>query len=119
MLPFLNDKPGNIWLYNKPIDMRKSIDGLSIVVSEQLNQQPASGDLFVFYSKGKDKIKILFFETNGFCLFYKRLEEEKFILPNDSSDSKKVTYKQLRWLLEGLDIDAIKGHKRLNYNSFY
>ena len=93
-----------VLIYNQPVDMRRAIDGLSATVAEQLQESPTSGTLYVFYSRGKDKLKVLYWERNGFCLFYKRLEKGRF---------------QLRWLLEGLDIRKIKGHARLTYDVFH
>ncbi|WP_369857695.1 IS66 family insertion sequence element accessory protein TnpB [Candidatus Thalassolituus haligoni] len=63
-----------VFLYNQPMDMRKSIDGLALIVEQQLEQRPFDGDLFVFCNRQRDKIKLLYWERNGFVLWYKRLE---------------------------------------------
>ena len=84
--------------------MRKGIHGLSALAQESLLQKPASGALFVFRGKSADKIKILWFDGQGFCLFYKCLERGKFTWPNtDSKTSIGVTSAQLSMLLEGID----------------
>jgi transposase len=108
-----------VLIYNQPVDMRRAIDGLSATVAEQLQESPTSGTLYVFYSRGKDKIKVLYWERNGFCLFYKRLEKGCFQVPAPGSKTMTISKQQLGWLLEGLDIRKIKGHARLTYDVFH
>ena len=119
MLADFSDHSKKVWLYSEATDMRKSIDGLTIIISEQLSLQVSSGDFFVFYNKCRDKIKIIFYETNGFCIFYKRLERQKFYVPDMSNKSKQITYRQLRWIMDGLDITNLKGHIPVTYSDFY
>ena len=71
----------HVWLARDPVDFRKGINGLSIVVEEQLAHDPFSGQLFVFINKARDKIKALYWERSGFCLWQKRLEKERFKWP--------------------------------------
>lgn len=92
-----------IWLYPKPIDFRKQIDGLVILVADQLELNPASGQLFLFRNKGANKIKMLWWDRNGFCLLYKRLERGKLIFPSKQEEVMELTRDQLSWLLSGLD----------------
>ena len=109
-----------VWLYSRPTDMRKSIDGLSIVVSEQLTKNPCGPDVFVFYNNAKNKLKILYYDKNGFCLWYKRLERGKFFLPMLSdNNSYCLTIEQLRWLLDGLKIDILRGNPELRFDTYY
>ena len=108
-----------VWLNNKPTDMRKAIDGLSILVAESMELEPTSGEIFVFWNKGKDKIKILYWHINGFCMTYKRLEKQRFKIPDNFTKVLQVTTKELRWLLEGLNFNKLKGHKQLKYKYFY
>jgi hypothetical protein len=81
------------------VDFRKSINGLSAVVESELGLRPFSGALFVFMSRRKDRLKILYWDQTGFALWYKRLEEAKFPWPcgefNDLTVS--VTAEQLQW----------------------
>jgi len=107
-----------IMLYNKVVDMRKSIDGLSIIVSDILNLNPSDGGIYIFCNKKHDKLKMLYWDKNGFTLVYKRLEKEKFKIPNLMS-SRSITHDQLRWLFDGLDIDKIIGFKSITYSAFY
>jgi transposase len=108
-----------MWLYSQPTDMRKSIDGLSTLVSEHLNKNPCGPDVFVFHNRGKNKLKILYWHKNGFCLWYKRLEKGTFFLPVLEASCYGITMEQLRWLLDGLNIDLIKGHPDLVYDTYF
>ncbi len=84
--------------------MRKGIHGLSVLAEGSLLQQAASGSLFVFRGKASDKIKILWWDGQGFCLYYKCLERGKFIWPNAGSKAAiGITGGQLSMLLEGID----------------
>lgn len=105
-----------VWLYQDKVDMRKQIDGLSIIVSSNMNKDPCSGEIFLFCSKRSDKLKILYWDKNGFALFYKRLEKGSFKIPKNK---EILDYEQLCWLLSGLDISNLQGHKRLNYSTFF
>ena len=107
-----------ILLYSKPIDMRKSINGLSILISEHLNTNPSNGDIYIFHNKAYDKLKLLYWDRNGFCLWYKRLEIEKFKIPL-IKENRLISYEELRWLCDGLDINKLSGFKKINYKQFY
>ena len=108
-----------IFLCHRPVDMRKSIDGLAMLVSEQFHETPTNGSLYVFCNRGKDKLKILYWDRNGFCLWYKRLEKERFLLCYSPSGVVQITGQQLRWLLDGLDYTKLKGHKSVTYSAYY
>ena len=75
-----------VYIYTGSIDMRNSIDGLSAKVKGLMNQNPFTGDLFVFSNRYHNMIKILYWHTNGFCLWMKRLERGRFKWPSPSSD---------------------------------
>ena len=107
-----------VWIFDSPTDMRKSIDGLSMLVANVMNENPTNGDAFVFWNRNKDKIKLIYWHINGFCLLYKRLEKESFKIPTMLSSTIEVSTKELRWLLEGLDIITTTGYKSLNYDIF-
>lgn len=92
-----------IWLYSKPVDFRKQIDGLVILVADQLALNPTSGQLFLFRNRSSNKIKLLWWERNGFWLCYKRLEEGRLIFPALSDQAIELTREQFSWLLSGLD----------------
>lgn len=110
-----------IYLYSQPIDMRKSINGLSYLVSDLSNASLQSGSLTLFYNRSRDKVKLLYWDKNGFVLIYKRLEKGRFkiIKYDESSDVAMLDNKQLSWLLAGLDYDLMTQNKALDYSGFY
>jgi len=93
----------SIWLYPVPVDFRKQIDGLVLLVSDHLALNPTSGQLFLFRNRGANKIKILWWDRNGFWLCYKRLEKGKLKFPPIIDQALELTRDQLSWLLSGLD----------------
>lgn len=96
----------HIYLSTQYTDMRKSIDGLALIVSMSFGLDVMDGSLFIFTNKSRNRIKILFYDSNGFWLFFKRLEQGKFkVCEDDKSDTKTIDERQLRWLLEGLEIE--------------
>ena len=107
-----------ILFYTVPVDMRCSINGLSMIVSARLEMDPAKGDLYLFFNKDRDRIKILYWQGNGFCLWHKRLEREKFKIPLNQG-ILTLTLQQLRWLLDGLDYSSLQGHKPLTYTTHH
>jgi len=91
-------------------DMRKSVDGLSLIVSESFSLDPFSRALFVFCNRSMNKIKILEWEQSGFWLHYKRLEKGRFKWP-EGDGAKVMSERELRWILDGLDTSRTRGHK--------
>ncbi len=92
-------------------DLRKSIDGLAVLVKEGFELDPFSSCLFVFCNRQRDKIKILHWDHNGFWLYYRRLEKGKFPWPADTgSPTLAISRRELRWLLDGLSIEQPKAH---------
>lgn len=107
-----------IYLCRAPVDFRKSINGLSVMVEQQFELSPFAAHLFVFCNRSRDKIKILYWERNGFCLWYKRLEQERFKWPQHLSDATvSLSVDELNWLLDGFDLWSNKPHKTLKYNT--
>lgn len=100
-------------------DMRKSINGLSILVSEQFELDPFSGHLFVFCNRRQNMLKILYWAKNGFCLWHKRLEKHSFQWPVSKEDMLTIEWRELCWLIEGLDIQDVKGHTTLKYSTIF
>ena len=92
-----------IWLYSNPVDFRKQIDGLVILIADQLTLNPTSGQLFLFRNRSSNKIKLLWWDRNGFWLCYKRLEEGRLIFPPMLDQAIELTRDQLSWLLSGLN----------------
>ena len=116
---FLNNTAVKVWICNEAIDFRKQIDGLSMLVTDSFNMQPTSGELFVFYNRRRDKIKILYWDNDGFALWYKRLEKSKFIIPKNLQTPLASNSRQLQWLLDGLDLGKLKCRKSLEYKDFF
>ncbi len=89
-------------------DMRNGIDGLRAVVEQTLKKDPYEGHLFVFVGKGKDKVKILFWDKNGFVLHMKRLERGRFQMPtiDDKRTRVEMEATELSMLLDGIDLNA-------------
>lgn len=110
-----------VYLYSQAIDMRKSINGLSYLVSDLLDNPLQEGSLTLFYNRSRDKVKLLYWDKNGFVLIYKRLEKGRFKISKQDEKTSSVTLdnKQLSWLLAGLDYDLMAQNKALNYSGFY
>jgi transposase len=96
-------------------DMRKSINGLALLVEEHFHLDLFSGSLFAFCNRNRDRVKIIYWDHNGFCLWMKRLEKEAFRWPESEMEVIEISRKALGWLLHGLDLR--QAHKRLEYSS--
>jgi len=101
-----------IYFYGGVVDFRRSIDGLSILVQETIKQDLYAANLFLFLSRDKRKVKILYWDQTGFALWYKRLEKDKFSVERNREDKTIVLERtQLEWLLSGIDWWKIKRHE--------
>ncbi|MBF0097484.1 MAG: IS66 family insertion sequence element accessory protein TnpB [Magnetococcales bacterium] len=101
-----------------PIDFRKGINGLAAMVERELSLNPFATVLYVFSNRRRDQVKILYWERNGFCLWQKRLEQDRFHwLRRMDSRVDVITGQQLNWLLDGYDIARFRPHKSLQYSS--
>jgi transposase len=109
----------SIWLYPIQIDFRKQIDGIVILVADYLNLNPASGQLFLFRNRTGNKLKILWWDKNGFWLFYKRLEKGKFKFPEISAETIELSREQMGWLLSGLDYTKHPIPPKIDPTNFY
>ena len=95
-------------------DLRKAINGLSIIVQNDMNHDPFSKSLFLFCNKRRKLLKIIYWDKNGFCLWQKRLEKQKFPWPGTREEAKEIGYDQLKMLLTG--IDFFKAHQELSFS---
>lgn len=93
-------------LYTKACDMRKSFDSLSGIVSGELGREPTSGDVFIFLNKRRSHIKLLHWETDGFVLYYKRLEKGTFTPPATSANGG-ILWPELVLMLEGIKAEKL------------
>ncbi len=105
----------HVYLACGATDMRKSIDGLAALVSQVFHLDPFAPSLFVFCDRRCDKLKILYWDMNGFWLLYRRLERGRFKWPK-SSDAGTLTIdrRQLQWLLHGLELEQSKVHRAVS-----
>ena len=107
-----------IHLCTEPTDMRRGFDGLSGMVTSLLEQDPLSGHLFVFRNRNRDKLKILYWDSDGLAIWYKRLEQGTFQFPTDGQAKEEltagveITPSQLSLLLGGIDLRTAKQRKR-------
>ena len=106
-----------IYLHRQPVDMRKSFDGLSGMVRQILEQDPLSGALFLFRNRGRDRLKILYWDRDGLAIWYKRLERGSFQFPTDLTSSSEVTScqitsEELSLLLDGIDLGSVQRRPR-------
>jgi len=109
-----------VYLHRDPVDFRKSINGLSAIVELSMNLPLNSDALFVFCSRSRDKLKILYWDKTGFCLWYKRLERDKFKWPRKHDlNTVSISEEQLDWLLRGLNISAMQTHDSIEFNEIF
>ena len=107
-----------VFVCTQPADMRRSFDGLFGMVENIVQQDPLSGFLFVFRNRNRDRLKILFWDTDGFVIWYKRLEEGTWQLPTDmktQSDgevSAEISTEELSLLLGGIDLRSVERRRR-------
>ena len=92
-----------VWLVAGVTDMRKGFDGLAALVQTQIAEDPFSGQLFVFRGRRGDRVKLLWWDGDGLCLFAKRLERGRFVWPRAASGTVSLSTAQLSMLLEGID----------------
>lgn len=110
----LNFSPSKIYISSANIDMRKQIDGLASIVEQQFKLDAMTNMMFVFHNRHCDKVKILYWDNDGFFLLYKRIEKGKFHFPKRlDSDKYTVTEKELTWLMHGLHIEEIRHYESL------
>jgi len=96
-------------------DMRKQINGLSIIAEDFFGENVFSGNLFLFCNKSRRRLKILYWDRNGFCLWLKRLEQDKFPWPINSEECKEITVRELGMLLDG--INFFNAYKKLHFSA--
>jgi len=108
-----------IWFYRQTIDFRKQINGLALLLAGEIGLNPGSGEVFIFRSKRVDKLKILYWDCNGFWLIYRKLEQSRFKFPHKDEAMLEVTNEQLQWLLSGLNIEKIKINPPLKPTVFH
>ena len=103
------------FIYRSDCDMRKGYDGLSGLIRNEWKKDPLSGDVFIFISKRRDKIKLLHWQKDGFIIYSKRLEKGTFELPKNKS--VEISAQELQFILDGIYLSSIK--KRMRYEHHF
>lgn len=106
-----------VYLALDATDMRKEINGLSMLVEGTLALDVFSGHLFAFCNRRRTTLKILFWDRNGFALYQKRLEKHRFKWPENREEVLQITTRELSFLLEGLDLKSVQPHQELHYET--
>jgi transposase len=101
-----------IWLATRPTDLRKSFDTLAEVVRQQLQGDPLSGQLFVFRNRRGDRVKLLYWDEDGFVIVYKRLEAGTFRFPQADAAGVEIRAADLQMLLDGVDLGSVQRQRR-------
>lgn len=110
-----HDAP-EVYLHKAPVDFRKSINGLVGLVEHAMAKSPFSGALYVFCNRRADKLKVVYWDQTGFCLWYKRLEKHRFAWPRSmTGEVLQLSEEQFHWLLRGLDITRMRTHPTLSF----
>lgn len=114
-------RPGDdvpVYLCREAVDMRKSINGLAVLVEQGLALDPFQHALFVFCNRKRDKVKILYWERTGFVLWYKRLEKQRFAWsPPAGREMATLSGRELNWLLDGIDVFALTPHEEISFET--
>ncbi|MGZ9709343.1 IS66 family insertion sequence element accessory protein TnpB [Glaciimonas sp. GNP009] len=107
--------PGlKVFLHRDAVDGRKSINGLAALVEQALGLNPFAAAVYVFCNKRRDRIKLLLWDRTGFWLLLKRLEADRFAWPREVA-MLELTVEQLHWLLDGIDLTAMRKHPHRSY----
>lgn len=106
------------FVYSSLTDMRKGFDSLSGLVRSEFKMNPLSGDVFIFLSRTKNKIKLLQWQRDGFAIYYKRLEKGTFELPKNTSENVMlISSQKLMLIMEGIKLSSVKKLKRYEQNT--
>lgn len=108
------DEGLKVYLHRQPIDFRLSINGLALLVDKALGLDPFAACVYVFSNRARNRVKILGWDRNGFWLLLKRLEQDRFIWPDEAS-VPTLSVEQLHWLLEGIDVGVVQRHPSRRY----
>ncbi len=101
-----------VFVASGAVDLRRSFDSLAYCTQELLRQDPLSGHLFVFRNRRGDRVKILYWDRTGYCLWYKRLEKGTFRLPSGPDGGVEINAAELVLLLEGIDLSGARRQVR-------
>ena len=107
-----------VYLHRETIDFRIGINGLAILVEQAMHLDPFGRAVFAFCNRRRDRIRLLFYDRSGFWLMMKRLEADRFAWPRGQQQAVvRLSTEQLHWLLDGIDIEAVRRHPARQYLS--
>ena len=107
-----------VYLHPAPVDFRKQINGLAVLVTESMQLDVFKPALFVFTNGARNRVKVLYWDSQGFCLWLKRLEKHRFVWPlQQEADVVSLTGDQLNWLIGGYDIFRFAPHEALKFDA--
>ena len=107
-----------VYLHRAPVDFRKQINGLAVLVTESMQLDAFKPVLFVFTNGARNRVKVLYWDRDGFCLWLKRLEKHRFVWPlQHESEVLRLTGDQLNWLIGGYDIFRFAPHEALKFDA--
>ena len=107
-----------VYLHRAPVDFRKQINGLAVLVSESMQLDPFKPALYVFVNGARNRVKILYWDEQGFCLWLKRLEKHRVVWPlGHKAEVIELSAEQLNWLIGGYDIFRFPPHEALEYRA--
>ena len=113
-------KDVSVYVSLQPIDMRKAIDGLLVLIVDHLKSNPQSGSLYLFVNRDRKKIKGVYWDRNGFVMLYKRLEKGRFQFPNfDNLTSLAIGRQELHWLLAGFHFTEMSAYPEMDFSAYY
>jgi transposase len=104
-----------VFLHREPIDFRAGINSLVALVEQSMRLDPFARAVFAFHNRRRNRVKLLFYERTGFWLMLRRLEQDHFVWPRRPQAVIELTTEQLHWLLEGIDVDAVRRHPARRY----
>ena len=111
---FRLDSRLKVFLHRDAVDGRKNINGLAMLVEQELGLDPFAAAAYVFSNRRRNRVKILLWDRTGFWLLLKRLEADRFVWPKDAA-VVELSVEQLHWLLEGIDLSAMRAHPERKY----
>jgi transposase len=107
----------SVYLHREPIDFRAGINSLAILVEQAMGFDPMARAVFAFCNRRRNRVKLLFYDRSGFLLVLKRLEEDRFFWPRGQQAVLTLTTEELHWLLDGIDLAAVRRHPERQYRS--
>jgi transposase len=106
-----------VWLHREPVDFRMQISGLVLRVEQVLAADPFARRVYAFTNRRRDRLRLLYWDRNGFALWLKRLEKDRFPWPASGDATIAVSRRELGWLLDGLDYFRLRPHEEIFYDS--